>query len=253
MPSSTSPGPPSGSLPSGLRRAWGIADPAPGRGPKASLSVDVIVGTAVTLGDAEGIGGVSLTKVAGRLGVTPNALYRYLDSRDELHLLAAERAIGTPGPVPESPRWQDRTVVWAHALRARYAEHPWLADLAIRLPLAPNALAWFEVLLDALRSAPLELADKVRTAVLLDGFVRASAVAARDLATGGAPLDEGHAAMPAMGELLARRGLTQVAEVLASGLYQEPPDRTNDADFRFGLDRIIAGIDALASRPSQGA
>lgn len=235
-------------LPGGLRRAWGIADPAPNRGPKASLSIDAIVEAAIALGNAEGIGGLSITRVASRLGVTPNALYRYIGSRDELRLLARERALGPPGPDAGSRHWQDRTVAWAHALRARYAEHPWLVDLPIRLPLTPNALAWFDALLDALLPGPFDLTEKVRIAVLLDGYVRASAVAARDLAAGERPVGESQPGTEVIGGLLAERGLLLAAEVFGAGLFQEPPDRTNDADFQFGLDRIIAGIAALAPK-----
>ena len=41
-----------------------------------------------------GVGGRAGVGLAGRLGVTPNALYRHLGSRDELHVLAVEQVAG---------------------------------------------------------------------------------------------------------------------------------------------------------------
>jgi AcrR family transcriptional regulator len=235
------------SLPATLRRVWGVEPTRGNRGPKASLTVDEIVDTAIALGREEGVAGVSLTRVANRLGVTTNALYRYIDSRDELHVLARERALGPPGPGSRSRRWQTRVSAWAHALRARYIDQPWLVDLQIRLPLTPHALAWFEALLEALAPGPFTLAEKVRISGLIDGFVRANAVAARDLAAADRPLREPDPAWTTVGELLASRGLHRVAEVFAAGLYQEPTDRRTVDDFTFGLHRIIAGVEALTT------
>jgi AcrR family transcriptional regulator len=38
----------------------------------------------LAIGDAEGLEAVSLRRIAGELGVTPMALYRYVPSKDEL-------------------------------------------------------------------------------------------------------------------------------------------------------------------------
>ncbi|WP_433081277.1 TetR/AcrR family transcriptional regulator [Dactylosporangium sp. CA-052675] len=242
------------SLPPALRRAWGVDTVRPNRGPRASLSIDAIVDTAVSLGNTEGVNGISLTRVATRLGVTTNALYRYISSREELDVLTRERALGPPPPSSRARRWQPQVSAWAYSLRSRYAEQPWLVDLRIRIPLTPNALGWFERLLEGLARSPFTAIEKVRIATLVDGFVRSSAAAARDLAEAGPPLREPDPALTALGRLLADRGLTQTAEILDAGLYQEPPDRRNDADFAFGLQRIIAGLEALAaSRRGSGA
>src|SRR5690606_31308242 len=48
---------------------WGTGRPAK-RGPKPSLSLEAIVGAAIELADAEGMAGVSMQRVAERLGYT---------------------------------------------------------------------------------------------------------------------------------------------------------------------------------------
>ncbi|WP_086820473.1 TetR/AcrR family transcriptional regulator [Allokutzneria sp. NRRL B-24872] len=233
-------------LPPGVRRAWGLPGRVPTRGPKASLTLDAVVEAAVALGDAEGIDSISLTQVASRLGVTTNALYRYIDSRDELHVLAREHALGPP-TTGASASWQDGVEAWAVALRARYAAHPWMVDLRVRLPVTPHALAWLEALLAALEHGSFTTAETLRVAALVDSYVRACAIAARDLAALESPTPATASAVNTIAGLLAERGLDRVATAFGSGLYTEPADGTNDADFQYGLKRIVAGIEALAA------
>ncbi|CAM5276693.1 GntR family transcriptional regulator [Streptomyces tanashiensis] len=48
---------------------------------RSSLSVDRIVEAAIALADAEGLGAVSMQRVAGELGYTAMALYRRVPGR----------------------------------------------------------------------------------------------------------------------------------------------------------------------------
>ncbi|MCO1658837.1 TetR/AcrR family transcriptional regulator [Pseudonocardia humida] len=239
-------------LPPELHRVWGVAPPPATRGPRAGFGVERIVATAVELGDARGLAAITLTGVARGLGVTTTALYRHLDSRDELHVLARDHALGRPDPEPPGGSWSAGAAAWALALRARYAAHPWLADLPVRLPVTPNALAWFDALLGVLRRGPFDPPGRLRAAALLDGHVRAAAVAARDLAAPGPPLQPGSALVATLGALLAERGLSRAAAVVDAGLYGEPAGHGTDDDFRHGLDTILAGLAARAGETVHG-
>src|SRR3954447_9659985 len=86
------------SLPPGLALAWGVVSTGR-RGPKPAHSVEKIVEAAAELADAHGITGVSLPRLAARIGVTTNSLYRYIRSKEELFVLLREAGWGTP---PES-------------------------------------------------------------------------------------------------------------------------------------------------------
>lgn len=232
-------------LPRALRRAWG-QEPAPARrGPKASLTVDRIVAEAAQLADDEGIAGLSLIRVAERLGVTQNALYRYLDSRLELEILLREFALIDPPAAVTTSHWQPDARAWALAVRDRYTRHPWLADLQTFIPLTPNALGWLEALLAALESARLGAADTIRAATLIDGYVREQFATRRDLASWSAlsPTPDVFAGVAAV---VADRGMTRVSALFQAGLYEEPTGSDSPADFLFGLDRVLAGIAALA-------
>ncbi|MFE4263716.1 TetR/AcrR family transcriptional regulator [Streptomyces sp. NPDC056883] len=62
----------------------------------SSLSVGGIVEAAIALADAEGLGAVSMQRVAGELGYTAMALYRHVPGKDQLVALMADRAQGKP-------------------------------------------------------------------------------------------------------------------------------------------------------------
>ena len=57
------------SVPAPLRRLWGLSEPSR-LGRRAALDVTLVVTAAVELADRDGLGGVTLPKVAQRLGVT---------------------------------------------------------------------------------------------------------------------------------------------------------------------------------------
>ena len=50
----------------------------------ARLDLETVVDTAIALADDHGLEAVSLRRIARRLGVTPMALYRYVENKDDL-------------------------------------------------------------------------------------------------------------------------------------------------------------------------
>lgn len=234
------------SLPIGLERAWdGITAP-PTRGPRPTYTLDQVVSATVELGDAEGVAAMSLGKVAERLRLTTNAMYRYVRSRDELHVLAREVGLGEP-PSIAGDDWREGVTTWALALRERYRAHPWLLDLAVRLPTSPRTLAWLESILDALAGATLDTPTRLRVVTLVDGFVRAGAQTERDLIVAGEAFD------PTVGEFIAprlsSRGLDRVAALVGDGYLSRPPEDAG-GEFRFGLACLLDGIEVRVATGS---
>ena len=235
-------------LPRGVRQTWGRDSPAGKPGPKAMLSVQGIAASAVALADASGVEALSLGRIAERLGVTPNALYRYVDSREDLDVIVHDHALGAPTGIEAGEDWSAAAAAWCRALRARYLRHPWLSDLRVRVPFAPHALAWLEALLDRLAPSGLDEARTLQAAALLDGYVRTRAAAVRDLAGVGDSLD-GRALVDLVGAEQLEAKLPRVASLISTGLYREP-GAVADEDFEFGLSCLVAGLRQIADRPS---
>ena len=77
------PGSAGAALPASIKAAWGVGE-RPAKGPKPGLSLERIVGAAVDVAAAEGIGAVSMSRVAKELGSSAMSLYRYVSAKDEL-------------------------------------------------------------------------------------------------------------------------------------------------------------------------
>jgi AcrR family transcriptional regulator len=232
-------------LPAALEVAWGRRRRST-KGPKPGLSLERIVAAAVEIASSEGLIGVSMARVAERLGSSTMSLYRYVTAKDELLALMVDAVAGTPPP-PGGPRegWRAGLGRWAWAYHNRMREHPWALQVPITgPPITPNQVAWFEDALWSLRGTRLSEEEKASVVLLLSGYVRSQATLNADLAGAGATTD---AAMAGYARLLAT--LTSADEfpaiyaLLSAGVFDkaDPPEK----EFSFGLERILDGVDTL--------
>lgn len=229
-------------LPPGIAAAWGFPPPAR-RGPKPAHSVTAIVEAALELADEEGFAGLSLPKIASRLGLTANALYRYVSAKDELLLLLVDAACGPPPTgLASATEWRAGAGAWTRALFGRYRARPWLLDIPVRgAPVTPNLLAWLETLLTVFTGSGIPEDEWLSAALLLDGYARTSAGLARGLDEG--PLTPVQSAEMTgfLYPLLAERGYPILARMLAA---QEYADSSPEPDIEYGLNRILDGLAA---------
>jgi len=161
-------------LPRAVALSWGVAE-RPQRGPKRELSVERIVDTAIELADAEGLGAVSMSRIAGELGFTTMSLYRYVTSKDDVLALMQDAVCAVPIPPDETLAgggddhdWREGLRQWSMATIDVMREHPWFPDIPISgIPLMPNNLAVLDWGLREMRTLPLTDAEKMSTALLL--------------------------------------------------------------------------------------
>jgi hypothetical protein len=118
-----------------------------------------------------------------KLGLTANAIYRYVRSRGELLVLVAEAGWGAPPElVSGAGHWRIAATTWTQAMIDRCDVHPWLVDLPVRgAPMTPNLLRWTEVILEAFTGAGLSPKEAIQCALLLDLYARRIAGMRRDL------------------------------------------------------------------------
>lgn len=230
-----------------------------GRGPRPGLSLEAIVAAAVTLADREGLGALSMRKVAAELGVGTMSLYRYVPGKTELlhlmldHVSAPEEPESAPeGPEtlaePAGEGWRSRLERIGLDTYRLYLDHPWLLQVNQARPLlGPNALLGFEYGLAALEGLGLSGREKVEVIVTLDAYVTGIArhyVLLRQAGEESGISDEEfwEAQEPAIAEALGQGAFPRVMS-LGMDAFSTPPEEI----LAFGLTRVLDGIAAFVA------
>ncbi|HEY0689147.1 MAG TPA: TetR/AcrR family transcriptional regulator [Kribbella sp.] len=234
-------------LPPGLALAWGLPTKANKLGRKPTQSVEQIVDAALELADADGFAALSMPKLAQKIGLTANAIYRYVRSRDELLVLIGDAAWGPPPVrVADAQDWRAAATIWTQAMVDRCDVHPWLCDLPVRgAPMTPNLLGWAEAILKVLTGAGLSPTEGLACALLLDGYARRIAGARRDVRDSATTSVQPAAVTRFLEPRLHELGYSILASLMAGNDYT---DEIHDADVTFGLERILDGIDVLITQ-----
>ncbi len=126
-----------------------------------SLSRERIIATALELLDAEGIGGLSMRRLADRLGAGAMSLYWHVESKEDVFDLALDSVLEYRGPpqMAEPQDWRGDVVHMLEDWRASMLRHPWSAALLPRRALGPNILSRLELLSQTLSRAGVADAD----------------------------------------------------------------------------------------------
>ncbi|TDW37099.1 TetR family transcriptional regulator [Rhizobium azibense] len=130
-------------------------------GSEPPLSRERIVATAVELLDAQGIDGLTMRRLADRLGSGVMSLYWHVDNKEDVFDLALDSVLEHRGP-PQIVQYQDWRGEVVHMLedwRASMLRHPWSASLLPRRALGPNILSRLELLSKTLSRAGVTDAD----------------------------------------------------------------------------------------------
>ncbi len=127
------------------------------RGRKPTLSVPVIVAAAIEVLDEAGFAGLSMRRVAGRLGTGAASLYAHVSGREELLELVFDALVGQVKlETPDPARWREQVHRLLRDLRDVLASHTDAALAGLgRVPTSPQTLAAAEVLTGVLRAGGL--------------------------------------------------------------------------------------------------
>ncbi|MET8755069.1 TetR/AcrR family transcriptional regulator C-terminal domain-containing protein [Streptomyces sp. NPDC004667] len=245
-----------------VRLLWGPPPGPPARGPRRGLTLEGIAGAGVGIADAEGLGGVSMQRVAAELAVTKMALYRYVPGKAELVALMAEAAM--PDPAAEldaaleraGSGWRERLGAWARELLAAFRAHPWLLRATVGArAVGPREVGWLERALAALEGCGLTGAESMDAVVLVAGHVRGIAEQERAVAAGGSGGAAGGGPDvelgAVLGEVMRLRGADFPA--LGAALASVAREGGQDQALDFGLERILDGIGLLVAARGSGA
>lgn len=234
-----------------LETAWGLRE-RPSKGPKPGLSLDRIVDAGIAIAAAEGIGAVTMGRVAKALGASPMSLYRYVSARDELYVLMQDAATGAPPEMPaEITGWRAQLEWWARAQREVFRRNLWLVRIPITSPpVSPHSLEWMELGLAALDGSGLGEGWKLSVLMLVGGFVRNEVALMADLDTvmraEGKEPDEVMRQYARTIDALtssAPERFPALRRTLAAGVLDVAD--AEDTEFEFGIVRVLDGVAVL--------
>ncbi len=222
------------------------------REPRRGLTLDRIVRAAIELADAEGLEGLSMRKVADRLGFTTMSLYRHVPGRDQLVELMLDEVAGEalpPGtpPAEEAPRppqgWRAALEAVARQAWEQRKRHPWVAEVrGTRHVPGPNAVASYDSLLATLTGTALRPSEVIAAVGLLGRFIDAEALllveTRREERRSGVSEEEWWGARDSLYAHLDR--YPTITRLWESGGWDHPVD-----SFEFGLRRLLDGIETL--------
>jgi len=214
--------------------------PAKARTP---LSRERILGAALELADRDGFEACTMRKLGAQLGVEAMSLYRYVSSKEDLlsglvDLVFAEVEVDEPGTTEWRPAMRKR----AHSHRAAMRRHQWAVGfMEGRMQPGPASLRVHDATLGIMRAADFPFRDAVHANSVLDAYVYGFALQERDLparADGDTAevMREQAAQVPEMRDFPY---LMEAMREFAEAGYDY------DAEFAFGLELILDGIEKL--------
>jgi TetR/AcrR family tetracycline transcriptional repressor len=213
-----------------------------------ALTPRAVVEGALSLADSEGLEALTIRRLAKELGVTPMALYWHFRSKGELlDGMAARIFEEVDLSVDASATWQEQLRALLGSMLGVLRAHPSTAILlSTRTASSEGSLRATEVALDILRRGGFSPAEATQIA-------RHALSTVVNLVSG----EPGVVAREESGELLdARRRARLFLESLPPERYPRLVEAARplsegvdpDAYFAFGLDLLLAGIEAMAVR-----
>ncbi|WP_344391206.1 TetR/AcrR family transcriptional regulator [Streptomyces vastus] len=227
----------------------------PSRGPRQGLTVDRIVRTAISIADAEGLGALSMRKVAEPLGVSAMSLYTYVPGRAELVNCMLDDVLGEAPSLRDADGWRAALERYARGGMDIARRHPWVPPLvSSRMLMGPNETAMWDGVLGALAGVGLDEREMLCVVHLVNGYVRGaaqqSADADHDVRRAGLSYDEWYEKTgPLLERMISAERFPDLTKVWRAGVFEEPGEGLgSDGGFEYGLQRVLDGIEERIAR-----
>ena len=207
------------------------------------LTRERVLRAAVDLADREGIGAVSMRKVAAELGVEAMSLYNHVANKEDILDGMVDIVVGEIDPPAEGADW--KTAIRGRILSAREAllRHPWAsAVMASRVNMTGTVMRYMESTMALLRQGGFSV-DLTHHAIhvlgsRIFGFAQELYPDSEALAESPsiAMIEQMAAEFPTLAELAGQ--VTHEGATVGIGCDSQ-------LEFEFGLDIMLDGLDRM--------
>jgi AcrR family transcriptional regulator len=217
---------------------------APGTDPstprRAPLSRQRVLLEAVALADENGIGTLTMRRLADRLHVEPMSLYHHVANKDEIldgMVDAVFREIELP---PTDAEWKAATRNRAVSARDALRRHPWAISLMqSRATPGPATLRHHDAVIGCLRNAGFTIELAAHAISAIDGYLYGFAMQELNLPFS-TPEETAAMAVTFLDQFPAEE-YPHLAELTTKHVLQ--PGYDYGDEFEFGLDLILDGLE----------
>jgi AcrR family transcriptional regulator len=230
---------------------WGVREGSR-PGPKPRFTVPEVAAAAIALADTDGLGALSMRKVAERLGVSAMSLYTYVPGKAELIDLMLDNVLAeVVRPGEAEGGWRARLELVARDNWNLYLRHPWLLQVATsRPPLGPHVIAKYDQELRAVDGIGLGDIEMDLVVQMIGDYVHGAArtaVSATLVAQRTGLTDEQwwEQAGPALERVYAPATHPTATRVGAAAGAEYNAASDPARAFEFGLARLLDGIELL--------
>jgi AcrR family transcriptional regulator len=240
-------------------RDGGPRDGAPPRGrarPGATLSRAEIVDAAIAVADAEGPDAVSMRRIAQVLRAGTMSLYWHVAGKEHLLDLMLDALVGEfEVPVP-SGSWRADLRSYALSQRSSLLRHRWVTDyIGGRPAIGPNTIRAAEGAMALLDQLNLDIATAMNVVQSVNTYVLGAVLrefqerqTQRDQESSVHPAEQRAAFQEWQDRLRSAGGFGHFLKIFDQEIDPDSP-ATRDQRFEFGLDCLLAGIEATV-RPA---
>lgn len=207
---------------------------------RPALSRDRIAHAALELADREGLEALSMRHLAAHLGIGTMTLYGYFRTKEELLDAAVDVAAGEAPVTLGTGTWKEQLRELMQSVLEHLRRHPSGVRIRLTRPmLSPRALQVTEAALTVLTGAGFDSAEAAR------GY-RALFTYTFGFASFNSPEDPEEASRQVRSALLALP--RDDYPTLTNAAAEAAATVGGDAQFEFGLDRLLDGLEVQLNR-----
>jgi AcrR family transcriptional regulator len=211
---------------------------------RVPLTKPRIVSAAVAVADESGLESCTMRKVAPVLDVVPMALYKHVSSKDELLDAMVDVVFSEIEAPAAGGDWKAELRKRAVSTRRALLRHPWaVGEMEGRRTHGPSNLKVHDAVLGCLRAAGFSIPMTIHALSVQDAYIYGFALQQTDMSS----------ERPEDFAVEAQRQMVEYAEALADypnlvevvGGHVAEVGYDYDAEFLFGLDVILDGLERL--------
>ena len=213
--------------------------------PRLPLSRERALSAAITVADAEGIGSLTMRRLAQQLGVEAMSLYHHVANKDDILDGMVELVFAEIELPAEGSEWKTAMHQRATSARAAMMRHPWaITIMESRSSPGPETLRHHDAVLGSCRRAGFSVQMAAHAFSLIDSYIYGFVVQEVNL-----PFDDSSDLNEVVDSMMlpfSAEDYPHLVELTTDYILQ--PGYSYGNEFAYGLALILDALEAAAQR-----